>query len=269
MKIGLAFGGGGVRGLAHLGVLSVLLEAGIPIDYVSGCSAGSVIGAAFCTGISIERMEAVTRFLKWRRLARPVRSKASLVSFDRLERWFVMLFGDPEFADLERPLAVVAMDAENGQRVVLTEGRVAKAVHASCSVPPIVEPVKINGRLLVDGGIVDNLPSEAVRDFGADYVIGVDVFQPNYRRKAGRLGAALTVLETLVRNAGGGIAASDFLITPETARSSFFRFSDHQELISLGKRAASENLPAILEDIDRKKKGGLKMVRESSTGNEA
>jgi NTE family protein len=140
-RIGLALSGGAARGLAHVGVLSVLLKAGIPIEYVAGCSAGAILGALFCAGTSLEQIRILTSYVSWRRLARPVQSGQGFLSFDKLERWLIMQLGDLDFADLDVPFAVVTMDVQSGERVVLQEGRVAKAVHASCSIPGLVTPV--------------------------------------------------------------------------------------------------------------------------------
>ncbi len=248
-RIGLAMSGGAVRGLAHLGVLSVLIRSGIPIEYVAGCSAGAILGAVFCAGMPIGQIHALASYLAWRRLATPVKSPDGLLSFDKLERWLIMLIGDLEFADLAVPFAVVTIDVQSGERVILKEGRVARAVRASCSIPGMVTPVGINGRLLADGGIIDNLPVDAARELGAEFVIGVDVFEPFYGRARGPLGKGLTAVETLVRNAGGGVGQADFLICPETAGKTYFRFSKYQELVSLGEEAAARDLSCLIEKI--------------------
>jgi len=248
-RIGIALSGGAARGLAHVGVLSVLQKAGVPIEYVAGCSAGAILGALFCAGMSIEQIRVLTSYVSWRRLARPAQSSQGFLRFDKLERWLIMLLGDLEFSELEVPFAVVTMDVQSGERVVLQEGRVAKAVRASCSIPGVVTPVGINGRLLADGGIVDNLPVDAARGLGAEFVIGVDVFEPFYDRARGPLGKGLTAVETLVRNAGGGVGQADFLFSPETAGKTYISFSRYQELFSLGEEAATRNLLCLLEEI--------------------
>lgn len=256
MKIGLAFGGGATRGMAHVGVLSVLVEAGIPIHCVAGCSAGSVIGAVFCAGFSLEDMKNMAVHVRWRRLASLDRSRWGLVSFDRLERWLMMVLGDIDFSDLEIPLAIVTADVSTGKRIVLRTGRVAKAVHASCAIPGIVNPVQVDGRALMDGGLVDNLPVTAARELGADYVIGIDVFEHNYRRDGGPLAQGVMAIETLIRNAGGGIGMADYLISPATAGRSFVRFRQIQEQIVLGERAARQCLPDLIKSIDTLERTG-------------
>lgn len=244
-RVGLALGGGAVRGLAHLGVLTVLERAGIPIDCVSGTSAGALVGAAYCAGVGLERMEEIAAQIGWRNVASLTWPAQGFVSFAKMERWLVALLGDLNFADLALPLAIVATDLENGQPVVLQGGRLAPAVHASCAVPGIVAPLKMDGRLLGDGGATDNLPVTATRALGADYVIGVDVCRPAYRRRLGPLGLGFAALETLVRHAGAGVHAADCLISPDLAGFSYVRFSRREELVALGAKAAEDKLPLI------------------------
>ncbi len=162
-RVGLALGGGGARGMAHVGVIRVLEREGIPIDCIAGTSAGSLAGAAYAGGIRGHDLVELALRLRWRDIVRPVWPRQGFVSFARLEDFVAELLGDPEFADLEIPYAAMAADLATGEQVVLKEGRVAPAVQASCSVPGIATPVAIDGRLLADGGVVNNLPISAVR----------------------------------------------------------------------------------------------------------
>jgi NTE family protein len=250
MLVGLALGGGAARGMAHIGVLDVLAKAQIPIYCLSGCSVGGVVGALYCAGYTTDEIRCVAHHIHWRRIARKAKSiSQGLLSFERLERLLVMMIGDIDFSELKVPFSVAAMDFETGERVVLKSGSVAKAVHASCSIPGFVTPVDIDGQLLVDGGIVDNLPVDLARDLGADYVVGVDIFMPNYRRGHGLFGTGLTTIETLIRNAGGGVSRADFLIKPDTAGKTYTRFSQHRELISEGEQSTRACLPELINDL--------------------
>lgn len=244
-RIGLALGGGAVRGLAHLGVLTVLEREGISIDCVAGASVGAVVGAAYCAGLGAQQLTVISAQLGWRKIASPTWPIQGFVSFAKLERWLVDLLGDLDFADLAIPFAVVATDAASGAPVVLKEERLAPAVRASCSVPGIVPPVKMNGRLLVDGGVSDNLPVATVRALGADYVIGVDICRPLIRPRRGPLGIGFAALETLVQRVGGGIETTDCLISPDLGGFSYVRFSQREELINRGIRAAEAKLPLL------------------------
>jgi NTE family protein len=245
LRIGLALGGGAVRGLAHLGVLAVLDRERIPIDCIAGTSVGSLVGAAYCAGLGVENLNQVVAQVNWRTIASLTWPAQGFVSFAKLERWMVKLLGDLDFADLGIPFAAVATDIESGQPVLLREGRLAPAVRASCSIPGIVPPVKMDGRLLGDGVTSDNLPVAAARALGADCVIGVDICRPALRRRWGPLGMGFTALETLAQRAGGGLEAADCLISPDLSGFSYVRFSQRRELIARGIQAAEQQLPLI------------------------
>ncbi|MCC6190742.1 MAG: patatin-like phospholipase family protein [Anaerolineales bacterium] len=244
-RLGLALGGGVARAPAHLGALAVLETAGVPIACVAGSSAGAIVGAIFCAGVTLARTQELVGTFNWWRIARPVWPRTGFVSFDRLETWLADLIGDIGFADLRLPFAVVATDLETGEPVILRDGPVARAVHASCAVPSFVEPVAVAGRLLGDGGVSNNLPVDATRALGATYVVGVDLFRPSLRRSWGPLAFGVAALENLVRRSGGGIEAADFLICPDLAGESYFRFQRRLALVEIGARAAEAQLPEI------------------------
>jgi len=244
-RVGVALSGGVARGPAHIGALAVLERSGIPIDYVSGTSAGAIIGALFCAGTSMAQAQEMVVDFNWWTIARPVWPRRGFVSFARLEQWLINALGDVTFADLRRPFAVVTTDLDQFEPHVMRDGRVAPAVHASCAVPGFVEPVAVGDRLLGDGGVSNNLPVEAARGLGADFVIGVDLFRPTIRRRWGPLGYGAAALENYVRRSGGGIGAADCLICPDLTGESYFRFHRRVELIEIGSRAAEAQLPAI------------------------
>lgn len=250
VKVGLALSGGVARGPVHVGVLTVLAREGIPIDCVAGSSAGSLVGSAYCAGLSIKDIRYLATHAGWRNVVTPTWPRRGLVSFARMEPFIEEVIGIPnlDIRDLAVPFAAVATDVERGERVILREGRLATAVRASCSVPGLVTPVEINGRLLVDGGVSDNIPVDAVRMMGAKYVIAVDLFVPGLHR-FGPLGMGATALETLVRQAGGGYRGADCLIVPELSGRSYLRFSNAAEYIALGEAAARKMLPVIERDL--------------------
>ncbi|HID64851.1 MAG TPA: patatin, partial [Anaerolineae bacterium] len=177
-RIGLILSGGGARGAAHLGVLRVLEREGIRPDCVVGVSAGSVVGAGYCAGVSVAKMEEAALDLQWSKLGRLVRPRLGLFDSHRLESYVAGLVGNLQFADLSIPFAAVAADILTGQLVVLKEGSVAWAVRASCALPGIFTPVERGDQLLVDGGTINNLPVSAAREMGADYIIAVDLLPP-------------------------------------------------------------------------------------------
>jgi NTE family protein len=246
-RIGLALSGGIARGPAHVGVLAVLEEAGIPIDVVAGVSAGALVGALYCAGWRAAQMVELITAIGWRRIAQPVLSGEGFIHFDRLEEWLVAKIGDVQFSDLRLPFAVTATDLRTNEPVTFCAGRVAPLVHASCAVPGFVEPVEIEGRLLGDGGASNNLPAAAARALGADLVIGVDLFRPARRPALGPLRYGLNALENFVRRSGGGLEAADIVISPNLERASYFSFGRGAALkaLALGARAATDQLPEI------------------------
>ena len=251
IKVGLALGGGVARGLAHIGVLSVLEDAGIPIDCIAGTSMGAIIGSAYSAGLTIDELRAVAARTGWWQVSRPFFSAGGLVTFKKLEQWIEANIGEFDVRDLAIPFAAVASDLISGERVVLSEGRLCTAVRASCSVPGFVPPVEQDGRILVDGGITDNIPADVARLLGADYVIGVDIFMPALRPRLGPLSQGIAAIETLVRHAGKGANECDCLIVPHMEGRSYFKFSDYNRLIALGEEAALQQLPAIRASMAR------------------
>lgn len=245
-RIGLALSGGVSRGPAHIGVLNVLAQQGIPIDCVAGVSAGSIIGAVFCAGVPLEMINELGGRIGWRRIAQLVWPRRGFISFRKLERFLIDLIGDVEFHQLKVPFAVVATDLLTGEPVVIKEGRVATAVHASCAVPGFVEPVERDGRLLGDGGVSCNLPGKQVRALGADYVIGVDLMQPHLRRRMGPFRFGAMALETLIQRSGGGLESADCLIQPTLAGFNSLTFGRAAFLIERGEAAAQHQQETIL-----------------------
>ncbi|MGB9723083.1 MAG: patatin-like phospholipase family protein [Chloroflexia bacterium] len=252
-RVGLALSGGGGRGIAHIGVFSVLMEAGIIPDCVAGTSAGAAAGVLFCRGWSPEQMLRLVRGLSLLDLGRPRLRRLGLLDGTRFEELIRELVGDLTFADLSIPLAVVACDLLTGERVVLRQGALAPAVRASCSIPGIFTPVEMEGRLLVDGGLVDHLPVSVVREMGADYVIAVDVHPPlpPGRRPRNLFEVVIASYQIMTRNNTGPDGRPDCLIRPDTARFDWLRFGSQAEaLFRAGRRAAQEALPGLLADLE-------------------
>jgi len=182
-KIGLALGGGGAKGFAHIGVLKVLIEAGIPIDLVTGTSAGGIVGAFWATGRTPDEMMTILR--GWNLLSLLGRDPTgrSLFGNDRYRRRLQQALGAVTLEQLPRKLAVVAVDLKTRQEVVLTQGDLVTAVLATSAFPGIFPPIELSGQLLADGGILNNLPVDVARRLGADRVIAIslggrDVSQP-------------------------------------------------------------------------------------------
>ena len=177
--IGLALGGGGVRGFAHVGVLKVLEQEGIPFHLLTGTSMGGFIAAAYATGMSAADLEHEVLHLSNPRqlihLLDRARLRRGLIKADNMVRYLSERIGNPTFDELVYPLALVAVELNSGEKKVMREGNVLEAVRATTAVPGVFTPVEKDGGLLVDGGLVDNLPADVARDMGADRVIAVDV----------------------------------------------------------------------------------------------
>lgn len=174
-RIGLALGGGVAKGLAHIGVIKALMELNVPVDCVAGTSSGSIVGAFLAAGMGPDEMRAIGRRTRWRDVVRPVVPRNGLLDSSRLEKQLIAIMGDRLIEDLVLPFAAIATDIQAAREVVITSGPVARAVRASCSIPGFFTPVEIDGRLLVDGGVIDNVPVGAARSLGADLVIAVDL----------------------------------------------------------------------------------------------
>jgi len=177
-RVGLVLSGGGARGLAHIGVLKVLHREGIPIDLLAGTSMGGLIAAAYAVGLTPDYMEAeALRMGRIRNLTSLVDRdlpRAGLFEGKRVEEYLVRQLGNVTFSDLQVPLALVAVDLAQGEEVVLRGGFVAEAVRATISLPGVFAPARLGDRLLVDGGVLNNLPVDVAREMGADVVIAVD-----------------------------------------------------------------------------------------------
>jgi NTE family protein len=182
-KIGLALSGGGARGLAHIGVLKVLERQGIAIDLLAGTSMGGMVAAAYAAGLTPEYMEQeALRMASPRRLlslADPTLPRRGLFEGQKITEYLADRLGECTFKDLRCPLRLMAVDLEGNRAVILDKGRVTDAVRATIALPGLFKPVEREGELLVDGGLLDNIPAGVVREMRADIVIAVDVVAGN------------------------------------------------------------------------------------------
>jgi NTE family protein len=176
MQVGIALGGGGAKGLAHIGVLRVLESAQVPLDLIAGTSAGSMVGALYAAGKSPDDIERIARRVRLSQLLTRDRSGMGLFSTDGIRRIIEMEIGmAARIEELPRTFAAVAVDVDSGAEVVFDHGSVADAVCASCAFPGLFAPVRIDGRCYFDGGVTNSVPFDVVRRRGADRVIAVDL----------------------------------------------------------------------------------------------
>ena len=178
-KIALVLGGGAARGFAHVGVIRVLEQEQVPIDMIVGTSVGSLIGAIYAYDVNSFELEWSAFTLERDDVfdydLRTVLSGMGAAKGDKLEEFVRAKVPTVNIEDLKIPFAAVATDLNRGARVVLDRGPVARAVRASCAIPGVFPPVEHQGSLLVDGGVLDNIPASVARERGADIVIAVDI----------------------------------------------------------------------------------------------
>lgn len=175
-KLGLALGSGAARGLAHIGVLKVLEEAGITIDIITGTSMGAFIGAMYAAGVPVSQMEKVALELDWLSMAKlldPVMPTSGLTDGKKLKAFMAELLPVRDFKDLRHPLAVTATDINTGEAIIIKQGDLLEALHASLAFPGIFSPVRFGQRFLVDGGLCKPIPGDVARSLGATKIIGV------------------------------------------------------------------------------------------------
>lgn len=279
-KVGLVLSGGGARGAAHIGVIRVLEEMRIPIDYIGGTSMGSIVGGFYAAGMNPDELEEILLTLDWDAAFRD-RPKREDLNFRRKEDgddypislqlgirdWKLkmpkgLLQGQnlnailasltlpvatvDDFDDLHIPFRAVAADIETGEKYVFTGGSLAEAMRASMSIPGVFAPVEIGGKILVDGGIARNLPVDVVREMGADVVIAVDISTPLAKKE--NLQSALSItaqLSTILtrRNTERQIASleeKDILIVPPLGKMSAGDFAGAGKAVPIGEDAARE-----------------------------
>jgi NTE family protein len=276
-RIGLALSGGGARGLAHVGVLKVLEEMRIPISCITGTSMGAIVGGTYASGRSADEMAKIVVSARWDELFRdapPRKEIAVRRKFDdyktlfkpefgvkdgglslpkgviagvSIEAFFRELatpaFGVGDFNKLPIPFRAMATDIETGESIVLDRGSLAQAMRASMSVPGAIAPVEIDGRLLVDGGIANNLPIDEARRLCGDVIIAVNISTPPLKRE--ELTSALSVTAQLINFLGKqtvdeqirSLGAKDVLISPELGDISAGSFKRAQDAITIGEKA--------------------------------
>ncbi len=280
-RIGLALSGGGAKGIAHIGVLKVLEELNIEVDYITGTSMGSIVGGLYTMGYRADDLEKLVQKQNWDELLfdRISRRNVSIEAKKDLNRYAGSFpirksgIGLPEglvagqkvqillteltlpvhhiedFNQLPIPFHCLATDIEKGEIVVLDHGFLPDAIRASMSIPTAFSPIEIEGQLLVDGGLVRNFPVSDVINMGADIVIGVDVGAPLYKKKdLNSLDKILTQSISLLgaESTRDESKLVDILIKPQVDEYAIMDFSEIDSLIARGERAAREMYPVLL-----------------------
>lgn len=284
-KIGLVLSGGGAKGFAHIGALKVLIEEGVPVDYVGGTSMGGIMGGLFATGYHPDSLESFVKHQNWDLVLADKLPRRSLSMSEKEEdgKYFFTLpfrdskiqlpkglvagqsvydllswYGSPaygirNFNKLEIPFLCIAADIETGEFVTLDSGYLPDALRATMAIPTVFSPVELNGRLLVDGGLVNNYPAEQVKQMGADIIIGVDV--TDSLKTKDELNSLVKILDqttSFLRRPlhEEGIEMTDILIKPDLRGYTVSSFNQADSLIARGERAARAALPAIRHLLD-------------------
>lgn len=256
-KVGLALGGGAAKGFAHLGVLKVLTDEGIPIDLIAGSSIGSVFGVLYALGMDLDFLGKFLTQLPQNQLLDFSVPKLGLIKGDRLEELLRILTKNKNFSQLKIPVYVVAVDIKKGEKVIINEGSLADAIRGSIAVPGVIAPKVWQERLLVDGAVLERIPVGVVRDKGADFVIGVDVKFGGERTKELKINNIFDVIINSIelmekKIAEPYLSGADILIQPDLSHISSSDFSHMDECISIGEEAAKKAMDSIKKALNQK-----------------
>jgi len=264
LKIGLALGSGAALGLAHIGVIKALREADITIDMIAGTSMGALVGACYAADGEIADLEELALTANLRKITRLMDPKFTLIrvgflSGKRVENFLKPIIGDRDFNRCKIPFAAVAADIRSARQVIITEGSLLKAVRASISIPVVFVPVNYDGRYLVDGGALNPVPADVVKNMGATFVIAVNVLtNPRKRMHTGLTGnrkssRAPGIMNTLIQSiyimeyemVRASILKADIMIEPDVSLIEIYEFHRGAEAIEAGYKAAVAVIPEI------------------------
>ncbi len=253
-RVAVALGGGGARGMAHVGVLEVFQESRIPIDIITGTSVGALVGALYSAGTPLDEMENMAENVGWNELSDfsgTTRIRlllgGSLLSSKKMERYIAATIGEKRFYNLNIPFACVATDLVTGERVIFRDGEVALAARASATVPGLFDPVEYRHRFLVDGGILDNIPTDVARLMGGEYIIAVSV-NGDFSRQA--IASVFRVLVQSISIQGKvlddeRLKDADYVVSPQVGTVSAVDLGRSHECIDAGVSAAWQAVPGI------------------------
>lgn len=261
-RIGLALSGGAARGMAHIGALKAFLDNGIKIDCVAGTSIGAMVAAFFAFKSSVEEMRRQAEKMSWLKVSRLAISKSGILSNKMIGEIIRDSMGDVNIEDAAIPLAIVATDIARGGKVVLRKGNLARAVMASTAIPGIFTPVEIDGRPLVDGFLVENLPTATIREMGADIVLAVSLTTlKEYREPKGLVNILLNAFEIAIyANTILTQQNADVLVQPEISNLPPDDLSNSSALFNEGYSSAILSLTqiqSIIQNVIKRRKTSL------------
>lgn len=253
--IGLALGGGFARGIAHIGVIKVLEEENIPIQSVAGTSVGALIGAAYCSGLCCDELYDIAMQVRFKHFASWTLSRYGFASNQRMIGFLNRILKVKTFEELRIPLAVTATDFSNGDAVVFRSGPLVDPVRASCAYPGMFLPVKIDGRLLIDGMLAHPVPSVPLREMGASRVLAVHL-KGNWINGDGPrhlfdvIGQCFAIAQE--KTSDRWKQAADLVIEPDVTGFKYDDFERTAELIRMGEVVARAAIPELRKWIDGK-----------------
>jgi NTE family protein len=261
LQVGLALGGGAAWGWAHIGILEQLERAGLPIDVISGCSMGSVVGGLYCSGISVPQLIEIaiywrTRlrgFIEWRFW------RMCLISNKVARKAFAIYFADRCLHHMEIPYWANATDIKTGREFTISDGSIIDCICASIALPGLLPPFERGDHLLVDAGIIDPVPVNLVRRMGARYVLAVNAMAKLEGQPLSKRFPMVDIMLRCTRIMGHEIGqaraedSANVVLTPTLGTLQMLDFGKSEEIIDCGRKAAQANMPAILAGYERLK----------------
>ncbi|MDO8743451.1 MAG: patatin-like phospholipase family protein [Candidatus Azambacteria bacterium] len=263
-KIGLALGGGGAKGLAHIGIIKALEAAGIKIDYIAGTSMGALVGGWYATTGDIRALEDFLIHIK-RNDIFPIKKiikhkDGALFKGESIADKLRKELKNIKIEDCKIPFTALATNTKNGDEVRLKSGDLVDAIRASAALPIVFAPVAIDGQLLMDGGLVNPVPADVVKDMGADYIIAVDVSSKWFTAPEelvtthdiyGVISSALSIIEHQI--AKSVLKSANLVLRPPVMSHNWLEFNKAQEIIKVGEKELELNLREIRRKTGYKK----------------
>jgi NTE family protein len=264
--IGVALGGGFARGIAHIGALKVLEEEGIPIRLVAGTSVGALIGAAYCSGVSIGDLENLARSVRFTTFARWTVSRYGFASNDRMVSFLTRILNVKTFEELQIPLGVTATDFNSGEAVVFHSGSIIDPVRASCAYPGMFLPVNIRGRWLVDGMLSHPVPTRPLREMGAERVLAIHLKGQWAKGGAPRhlfdvIGQSFAIAQDMMSHLWR--SAADVVVEPDVAGFAYDDFKRTADLIRAGEIAMRNAMPEVRKWVETTTEASLATTARS------
>ncbi len=250
-KIGLALGGGAVLGAAHVGVLKAIDELNIPIHIVSGTSIGALVASLFAFSKNFVDVENIAMKIQWSNISEFSPSRIGLFSNKKMKGFLKMNIGDVDFKDARIPLAIVATNIGSGKKVILNKGHVAISVAASMSIPGIFRPVKIDNAMLVDGGVIENVPISPLKDKKADFIIAVDLNTNHTFEKPKAISDVLmnSFHFMMANSTKHQLGDADILIQPNLTAFNYTDIGQSKDLIEVGYVEAKKQLAQFAKTL--------------------